>query len=144
MGDLKQKILNHPKNKYVLITLGTYINLNIDDVDDTKLYTHPDLVGFLWGHGYQNSPDGIDPRAVISQPALVNPASGVIYGLARGTDTLLLRLPPEELKPIQDKQSLSTEIELRKYGLDWAFIRPVWSNQHINELVRSAYDNSMD
>ena len=58
-----------------------------------SLSTHPDLVEYLWNLDAASACT-IDGR---SPPLLSHPASGVIFGLARGTSTLAFRLPEPEL-----------------------------------------------
>ena len=57
--------------------------------------THPDLSERLWLGITRRLP--IDCRWVVhGTPVLVRPSSGVIFGMAFGTSTYALRLPPDE------------------------------------------------
>ena len=60
------------------------------------LGSHPDLVERLWDDLAGGLP--LDCRwVVLRTPALVHPASGVIFGFCGGTHAYALRLPPAEL-----------------------------------------------
>ncbi|MEQ1516334.1 MAG: hypothetical protein ABL931_07595 [Usitatibacteraceae bacterium] len=57
-----------------------------------SLGTHPDLVARLWDELPAKLP--VDCRVIFfGRPALMHPASGVVFGFARGTHTYALRLP---------------------------------------------------
>lgn len=60
-------------------------------LDDLALGTHPDLVGTLW-----DELDHALPKRcawiVEGRPALVHPDSGVVFGLAFGTQPIVLRV----------------------------------------------------
>jgi hypothetical protein len=100
-------------------------------VDLLALGTHPDLVEYLW-----KLPAGIPSRCgcVVngrSFPLLVNPRSGIIFGLAGGTSTLALRLPEPELAAALAVPGFGREyrypggpVRAADIGDDWALVRP--------------------
>ncbi len=56
---------------------------------------HPDLLARLWEELQAGLPE--DCRAVfLGVPVLMHPRTGVVFGLAAGTHTYALRLPPRE------------------------------------------------
>ena len=87
------------------------------------LGTHPDLIEALW------KLDGSLPERcrwlLWGYPALVHPRSGVVFGVARGTIGLFLRLP-EEVLADEDTKAPATVGPLpdaRSALSDWRLIR---------------------
>ena len=90
------------------------------------LGTHPDLIEALW------KMDGSLPERcrwlLWGYPALVHPHSGVVFGIARGTIGLFLRLPKEVLAD-EDAKTPATVSALPDASAalsDWRLIRQ-WS-----------------
>lgn len=89
--------------------------------------THPDLVARLWDELAAVLP--IDCRRVFfGRPALIDPATGTVFGFAGGTHTYALRLPPRErdsairagatrVKRYGDRHTL----DLAAFGSEWVF-----------------------
>jgi len=74
------------------------------------LGTHPDLVTRLWALD-----DGLPERCrlvVYGKPALVHPASGIVFGFAAGTLGYALRLP-ETARREADQSGARTVVRLR-------------------------------
>ena len=145
MVELSENILAHPENQQILDHVGHSVILDFTDVDTWGLGTHPDLMSQFWGLGIRNSPKDQNPKAAIGgKPALINPTSGIIYGLAGGTSTHVLRLPPTEraeaIKSNGDTIKYpTTTLTLDNYGDKWAFIS-TWSDRSIDAWHRAAYD----
>lgn len=59
------------------------------------LGTHPDLVARLWDELGGGQPEDCR-RIFCGLPALLHPASGVVFAFAAGTHTYALRLPDKE------------------------------------------------
>jgi hypothetical protein len=95
--------LDHPANAAVLRRLmgreggrGVAPDLAPEEVaDHSTLGTHPDTVHHFWNVITEGLTDAERCRRIVYQsPALVSPASGVIFGFAGGTFAYALRLPP--------------------------------------------------
>ncbi len=138
-----QELLKAPApNQRVLTTLkaggvGGPTTQAVEGQQAAKLQIHPDLLNFFWGEVPELLPaDAIQRVAAVvyGQAALVHPESGVIFALARGRDTLVMRLPEEERLWAQrapfeigkmckisppDKPATAPEL-----GADWAYLLP--------------------
>jgi len=125
-----------PENQTVLAHLrckGRPIVSAPDSVPDPYmgLGSHPDIVERVWDQlGMSLSPDY--RRIVCGTPALVHPASGLIFTLAYGTQ-YVLRLPPELATLAKQagfhtthhwSNGTSTDIE-KELGVGWVF--SLWS-----------------
>lgn len=100
-----------------------------DDVERPydSLGTHPDLVARLWDELGKAQP--ADCRAIFFRtPALMHPASGIVFGFAGGTHTYALRLPETERR--QALAAGATRIahypkqpsfDLAEIGDEWVF-----------------------
>jgi hypothetical protein len=118
-----------------------------DQVDDWALLTHPDIVEGLWMLGR-----AIDPAipCVINEnsfPLLSHPTSGVIFGMARGTDTIALRLPEPEYSEMLAVPEYGAQYKYRDstiyasdLGPDWVLLEPFARRNH--ELCQRAYDHA--
>src|SRR5436853_7790494 len=91
-----------PANKAVLAYLGitepdNAISYTADEIHALKLGmslgTHPDLVDYFWGLAVALPVKCVGVINKRSSPILVNPTSGIIFGIARGTSTVAFRLP---------------------------------------------------
>ena len=99
-----------------------------------RLGTHPDLIELLWSELAGSLPERCQ-WLVYGTPVLVHPASGVVFGLASGTSTYALRLPPEERAqalragakrlrnyPAQPKFGIAaSSFNLDDIGQEWVF-----------------------
>ena len=95
--------LEHPANAAVLRRRlrnanGAAPDLAPEEVaDHAGLGTHPDLLEHFWYGITDGIPDAARCRRIVyGRPALVSPASGVVFGIAGGTHYYALRLPPAE------------------------------------------------
>jgi hypothetical protein len=100
-------------------------------VDMMSLGTHPELVSYLWG--LADTLPGVCACVVNDRsfPLLAAPGSGVIFGLAGGTNTLAFRLPEPELGLAFDEPRFGREyrypsgpVRAAEIGDDWALVRP--------------------
>ena len=123
---------NAPVLRYLGVTEpGTVATTRPRGTGLLALGTHPDLVEHLWSLPGIAS-DGC--ACVIGErgsPLLVSPGSGVIFGLARGTSTLALRLPEPELGLAltvpgygHEYRYPSGPVRAQEIGDDWALLRP--------------------
>src|SRR5438874_13568625 len=88
---------NQPILAYLGITEpGTATVKTPKEVNHWSLGTHPDLVEYFWGLVRESCPDCACVIDKASTPLLAHPTSGIIFGLAGGTQTLALRLPEPE------------------------------------------------
>ena len=94
------------------------------------LGTHPDLLARLWEEMQAALPT--DCRAVFfGLPVLMHPDTGVVFGLAMGTHTYALRLPPREhaaalqagADRIRHYPGNAPSIDLADIGPEWLFCR---------------------
>ena len=92
------------------------------------LGTHPDLVSRLWEELQAGLPE--DCRAVfLGVPVLIHPRTGVVFGLASGTHTYALRLPPPEYAAALQAGAVrirhypvgQPSFDLQDLGPDWLF-----------------------
>jgi hypothetical protein len=102
-----------------------------DAIDDWHLGTHPDLVMYFWEMMTSKLP--FQCKCIVyRRPALVHPETGVIFGMAGGTDTIALRLPtPEQDEALKIKgfgkkvkYPLKGTVYANKLGEDWALVPP--------------------
>jgi hypothetical protein len=124
-----------PANRSVLRFLdsenGSIATSSPDECDWLTLGTHPDLVEHLW------KLPGLDLSVcgcVIGRrgpPLLVSPVSRIIFGLAKGTSTLALRLPEPALTSALGVERYGREyhypsgpVRAAEIGDDWALVRP--------------------
>jgi hypothetical protein len=124
--------LAHPLNASVLEYIGVTDLARARAVPRSEsallsLSTHPDLVEYLWSLDAASACT-IDGR---SPPLLSHGASGVIFGLARGTSTLAFRLPEPELGQALEVPGYGHEyrypsgpVRAAEIGEGWALVRP--------------------
>jgi len=93
-----------------------------------SLGTHPDLVARLWEELPSRLPT--DCRVVFyGAPALMHPATGIVFGFAGGTHTYALRLPePARSKALRAGATLiahypggQPSFDLAEIGAEWVF-----------------------
>lgn len=93
-----------------------------------SLGTHPDLVARLWDELQVKLP--ADCRMVFfGHPALMHPATQVVFGFATGTHTYALRLPEPErtaaiqagAKRVQEYPKEQYRLDLNEVGEEWVF-----------------------
>ena len=101
------------------------------DVDYMALGTHPDLVVYLWKLGRSLPCVCACAIGARSFPLLVHPGSGIIFGLAGGTNTLAFRLPEPELTEALAEPGFGREfrypggpVRASQMGEDWALVPP--------------------
>jgi hypothetical protein len=100
-------------------------------VDIFSLGTHPDLVEYFWKLAAELPSTCACVVGERSFPLLANPRSGVIFGLAGGTNTLAFRLPEPELTTAlavpgfgHEYRYPSRPVRAASIGSDWALVRP--------------------
>ena len=105
------------------------------EVDTWNLGTHPDLVEYFWHHITTQLPESCQ-WVVYDRPVLANPTSGVIFGVAGGTSTLVLRLPETERELAFQVPGYSRSYQYpiqttyaSDYGDDFALIKPYLENR---------------
>ncbi len=95
-----------------------------------SLGTHPDLVARLWDELQSRLP--VDCRVIFyGTPALIHPATGVVFGFAGGSHTYALRLPEAEVTEairagatrIAHYSGKQPHLDLDDIGPDWVFCR---------------------
>ena len=101
MNAMQRLILEHPANAQLLATWCSDAPFVSDVIGDTwQLGTHPDLVEHFYAAGQAGAEDGVNVKWVVcGRPGLVNPNTGIIYGLATGTSGVWLRLNNEGNEP---------------------------------------------
>lgn len=125
-----------PVNAKVLAFLGITdvdgaASFRPEEINYYELGTHPDLVDYLWKLGASVAPGCACVINQRSSPLLAHPASGIIFGLAGGTNTLALRLPEPERSAALVKPGYGAEYHYPKttifakdIGAEWALLRP--------------------
>jgi hypothetical protein len=91
------------------------------------LGTHPDLVARLWDELGKGLPQ--DCRAVFfGTPALIHPASGVVFAFAVGTQTYAFRLPQADRAAALEaggsrvmRYPAGGSVDLHDVGEEWVF-----------------------
>jgi hypothetical protein len=123
-------------NKSILAYLGITqpdqaVAYGPKEVNIMGLGTHPDLATYLWGLARDLHPGCACVVNRTSKPLLVNPESGVIFGLAGGTSTLALRLPEPERAEMLAVPGYGAKyayphstVYAKDIGEDWVLIRP--------------------
>ena len=137
-GVLRYLKIEHPE--LARTTLPAQVNI-------FSLGTHPDLVEYFW-----KLPASLPGAcaAVVDErsfPLLVHPQSGVIFGLAGGTNTLAFRLPEPELTKALAVPGFGHEfrypggpVRAASIGSDWALVRPFGEGNV--ELCRCAFEHA--
>ena len=90
------------------------------------LGTHPDLVARLWDELQAKLPE--DCRVVFYRvPALMHPATGIVFGFAGGTHTYALRLPePERSEALRAGATRIKHYPVRQPGFNLDEVGPEW------------------
>mgnify|MGYP001604200792 FL=1 len=91
------------------------------------LGTHPDIVARLWDEITVKLPS--DCRWIVyGTPALVHPASGIVFGFAVGSHVYALRLPAREKQKALQSGAAQTHtfsdksvLDAKDIGDDWVF-----------------------
>jgi hypothetical protein len=141
--------LDSPVNANVLEALraiapGAPLESAVETADTWQLGTHPDLVEYLWDTlGEQLA--SRSSRVVYAQPALAHPKTGTIFAFARGTGTLAMRLPSQQLRDAGRITGFgktltypSTVLLASELGPAWAFIEPFSESAQL--WILDAYD----
>lgn len=91
-----------------------------------KLGTHPDLISRLWDELPAGL--GVDCRVIFyGTPALMHPATGIVFGFAFGTHAHALRLPaPERAAALLAGATRTAGLSGGKPGMDLADVGPEW------------------
>ena len=115
------------------------------EVNWLSLGTHPDLVEYFWGLINVSHPECACVINERSNPLLAHPVSGVIFGLAGGTNTLAFRLPEAERAPLltipgygAQYQYPHTTLYASALGDDWVLVKPFDGRN--GELCHKAFD----
>jgi len=114
------------------------------EVNWLNLGTHPDLVEYFWKLAADLPVPCTCVIGKTSNPLLVHPTSGVIFGLAGGTSTVAFRLPEPERSAafavpdygVQYKYPNST-VYAKNLGEDWALVKP-FDKKNV-ELCKAAF-----
>jgi hypothetical protein len=90
------------------------------------LGTHPDLVARLWDELQSRLP--MDCRVIFyGTPALMHPATGIVFGFAGGTHTYALRLPePSRAQALRAGATRIKHYPVSQPSFDLADIGPDW------------------
>lgn len=140
---------SHPANQDILDYLKSHWpdsdpSRSPDDVDRYELGVHPDSVEYFWDTITQKLPDRC-AWVVYGRPVLVHPASGVIFGIVRGSYTTALRLPEADRQAAFQVERYgrqydfpTTTIYASETGEDWALVNTF--DARTVGWCRSAYD----
>jgi hypothetical protein len=120
-------------------SLKLFPSISPDDIEDlyTSLSTHPEVVSRLWNEITKDLPERC-AWVVYGRPVLVQPESGVIFGMGSGTPTYALRLPePARSEAVSEGAKTiwtynnawhkelgpghNTVLDLASWGQDWVF-----------------------
>lgn len=114
------------------------------EVNLWHLGTHPDLVEYFWGLIKDLHPECACVINKTSAPLLAHPVSGIIFGLAGGTNTLALRLPDSDRTPLLSIPGYGAELKYpnvtlyaSRMGDDWVLLKPFQARNA--ELCRKAF-----
>lgn len=108
-------------------------------------HTHPDLEEWFYGLGKGLPEDCVG--AAYGYPVLVRPDVGVIFALATGTSTVLVRLPRQAHidaivagATVEKSYSTGEKLEAAAFGEDW-LIFDAWalSDAQMQEWLKQAY-----
>jgi hypothetical protein len=107
------------------------------------LGAHPDLVSRLWDELGKVLPE--DCRGIFfGTPALIHPASGIVFAFAGGTHTYAFRLPAAERETALEAGAsrvmhypAGATLDLRSVGDEWVF---GWWYSTEEAWCRAAYD----
>lgn len=113
------------------------------------LSAHADLTDYFWRDTTGQLPE--DCRWVAYNiPVLVHPQSGVIFGFAGGTSTLMLRLPDAEREQAFQVEKYgqayvypTVTVYAADVGADWALTKP-YDEPRIAQWVLAAYTYAAD
>ena len=89
LSETQLLILQHPTNAPMFAAWCSGSPHVTDVIEDSlALGTHPDLLDYFYATGRANAPDDVNVVWVVcGRPGLVNPDTGIVYGLATGTNS---------------------------------------------------------
>lgn len=109
-------------------------------------WTHPDLSDRFWSLASELK---TAHWVLYEQAVLVHPETGIIFALARGTDTIALRLPPKEQTEAFADPEYGRRVKYKpkplnanEFGDDWALVRPfsLDNTTTVQRWFKVAYD----
>ena len=153
----KEKVMTNSVNKNIITYLNEakyrkeleFINdVSLIKYSDKDLKTHPDIVELLWNDCSKQLPVKCQ-MVLFATPVLINPISGIIFGIAEGTNPPLLRLPKNRIPFIITKGGTTKLSNLdgvyadaEDLGNDWVYCFSYIKN--IDKYGLEAYEYSRD
>jgi hypothetical protein len=91
---INSKIINYLSIKKFPKHLEFRSSSELELVDQSEIETHPDIIDLLWREYSKKIPSSCQ-MILFGTPVLVNPKTGIIFGIAEGTNPPILRVRPE-------------------------------------------------
>jgi len=141
-----QSLINYLNTEGYAVGLKFIVDEKQIEKHKLNVGTHPDVIEMLWGDHTKEIP--IRCQAILlGRPVLVNPNTGIVFGLAEGTNPPLLRLPETDRVNLLEKGGgiLLSDLDgvyanARDIGNDWIYCFSFIDN--LEKYFLSAYKYS--